>query len=1026
MKKAFIVLILAIITFQVSAQSLKQSFVFLENKGQFDERIKFSTQQDGVKMYLGKKSIHYVWNSYENLPTTGLKENPGEYTESLKQIMQETYRLDVELIGANSNPKIQKVNPSSDVVNYYKSFNGAITNVHQYSKVIYKNIYNGIDWVWYNINGKVKYDFVVHPGADYKQIKIKVSGADEIFINPKGGLTIKTPLGEVNEAPPVSFINNEKITSKFIITGTEVSFEVEDYPKTKKLIIDPTVLWSTYYGGNEIEVAGEVVTTDKNEIYVVGSTYSDNNIFFNGYQQKKSGPPSSGFIVKFDNSGKRLWATYFGGYGIAQTENTFAIAAAVDENGNLYVTGETNVDDSIVKNAHQSVKADGKDAFLAKFSPLGILKWATYYGGNDNETGIDLKIKGNGILLGGNTRSSNGIAKTSLAAFRIKKGGQDAFLANFDTLGTLRYGYYIGGPGNEYLKEIAHVNGGGVILAGVTTSTGFFAKSAFQSSYGGGVRDVFMSYINLTSDLAWQTYYGGSEADYCGGIVLDNNNNIYLLGYTSSTNNITSTGAHKTTMSGSSDAFIAKFDILGNRIWGTYYGGESDEVASNINLTQKNGDIVFTGRTKSLTEIDSNGLQPKAGSDYDLYIGVVDKTGKRKWGTYFGDTSENFQYSLHVGDNDVLYLLGITNSSNFFGKNGHQNANGGGTYDAFLSVIAYEDLLPVSQNNVGPFCGQINYQLVASKPFKQFEIRWYNEESDTIPFFVGDTLNSVLTKSDTLWIALHSSTYNGPKKPIITTIIPVPNIKFSVSDTIVCQINNKIICINEDIDTTADYTWNFGDGFLSSLPVDTHTYLNAGTYIIALQGKYNNSSCIGTKSRIVRILISPTNQKITGPLSSGQGKSETYSAKFVTNSKYLWTVQGGNLVGNDSSASVIVKWDTTTTLGKVGVSEVNNLGCKSFEVIVDVFLDPITKSIQEINKNWVKVFPNPAENAFFIKTDADIKYYLYDITGREVLQGMTEHFKENKVLIDQIDRGIYYLHLLYKNKQVSVRKMLIE
>lgn len=1018
MKRTLVLLSFIVYAFLGVAQSIHQDFIFQENKGQLDSRIKFTAQQNGVKMYLGAKSIHYVWNKYENLPVNALGEPDS--------LIHHMYRLDLELVGANLTPHVEKVNPSEDFVNYYNGFNEGIMNVRQYGKVVYKNVYDGIDWVWHNNSGTIKYDFIVHPGADYKQIKIKVAGATETSITPEGGLIIKTPFGEINDAPPVSFINNKQATTQFVIENQTISFKVEDYQKTETLTIDPSLLWSTYYGGSELEFGGEVAVVSNKDIYLVSSTYSDDNIFFNGFQQKKVGKTnSSGFIVKFDETGKRLWATYFGGYGFTSTSRfTFAVAVAVDNNDNAYITGRTNVRDSIAKNAYQSVVAGNYDAFLAKFSPDGGLSWATYYGGEYAEIGIDIKVKNTDVYLGGNTYSKTGISKTNINRFKNNKGQDDIFLANFDTAGALKYGYYIGGPIDEALTEIAITSNGGIVLAGTTTSTNSFATTGLQTNYGGGSKDVFISYINNADSLAWQTYYGGSGSDSCSGLVLDNDDNIYVAGSTTSSNNIATTGAYKTTLSGNSDAFIAKLNLQGNREWATYYGGENDESTNGIGISTFK-EIVFAGSTSSTTNINLNGFQAKATTSYDMFIGVLDKNGVRSWGSYYGDVMPSLLKSFYLDKNDIAYLAGTTRATSFFGVNGHQNQHGGGTMDMFLSVFRYKDLYPLSPSKVGPFCGLIDYVFIASRSVANFDIGWFNEESDTIPFFVGDTLKTTLVKPDTLWLAFYSSNYLGPKKSVVADIIPVPSIAFSISDTSVCQIKNKVVVTNLQQDSTASYTWDFGDGFLSSLPIDTHTYVNPGTYIIALRGKFKNSSCTGSKSKVVSVLKTPLNQTINGNLTSTQGKTEVYSAKDVVGSKYVWNITNGVIVGSDSTSSVTVVWDTIATKGKVELIEVNSLGCSSFPISREVGLSLKPSSVIKLSQASIKVYPNPARQQLTISTHQSIEYRLLDLTGRQVLSGQVKTIGSENIALNRVVTGVYYLQIIQESQLIETIKVVV-
>ncbi len=1031
MKNSLFIAFLLFFSISAFAQSDANTFVFLENKGQITdslgnpcENILFTTQKGDVKMLLSKTGIHYLWNRYYNVPSNSPKENIKAYKEELQNITKETYRLNVELVDANPNPIIQKLNPSSEYINYYNGFNNGITNIKQYSKIVYKDVYEGIDWVWYDNNGTIKYDFIVHAGADYRKIKFKVSGATKNEITKTGGLKIQTPFGEINEAPPISFLGKEQIPTYFSMEGDVVSFRIEENIGNKTLIIDPVLIWSTYYGGSDYDKANGVAVSNTDDVFLVGLTDSDNNIFFNGHQNKTTNFKRSSFVAKFDQYGKRIWATYFGGYDLSGTGRCFASSVAVDDLGNAYVVGNTNVADSIAKSGHQNTLGGKDDAYLAKFSASGSLLWATYYGGTEDEDGVCVKVTSNKVLLGGNTRSSNAIAKTN-GTLNSLQGGQDVFLAAFDTAGTRQWGVYYGGPNNESLSDFDLDAKNDVAFTGSTNSyTGIFKLGS--ATYGGGISDAFVAKLLGGDNLNWGTYFGSTGDDNGVSIVVDKvSYAIFLLGKTHlSTTKIASTGSHKPNLTGQSDAFLVKFNPGGLRVWSTYVGGDNEEEAASIAINSNN-DIFIAGTTSSTNGIFLNGMKQKSAAEWDIFICKFDKDGVQKWGTYYGDSASNAVSSLKTTPSNMLYFAGVTNSKTSYGRGGHQNSFGGGLADAFLSKISDTALFPLF-SNVGPFCGELDYDHIVKKPSSLFEVKWYQKQTDSIPFFIGDTLTRLIDKTDTLWLCIHSTEYSSSKEPLITTILPSPKLKFSVSDTIMCEKGNQFVFSALNIDTLAIYKWDFGDGFLSSKLLDTHRYVNHGTFVPSLSGRYKTGSCNSTKSIVLKVLEIPTGQQITGTRSAPAGSIEAYNANNVIGSTYKWIITGGKQLTGGNSSSITVQWDSTgTSVGEVRVAEINNLNCEGFEVAINIFLSGL--STKNISKNFVDVYPNPASNFLIISSPlSKIDYILFDLTGRALYTGVVHENSKEEINLSEISAGTYYLKCQTESGLQSLKKVLVK
>lgn len=328
---------------QLSAYNQKlqsSSLVFMENKGQVaDDKgnvrpdILFTANSGGAKLYFSSNAIHYQFTKTEypkgyNLFSKTPAKDPKQYEALRKQIKTSTHRFGLELQGANAHPLVSTEKQSEYTENYYLAQcpNG-ITGVHGYEKITYKNVYPKIDWVIYSKGGFMEYDFLVHPGGNPSNIKLKIKNADSVSITAAGELLMKTSLGEVREKAPVSYADGVAVETHFKQLGDSmIGFDVQPQPG-KELRIDPSVVWATYYGGTGEE--DEYATTSDNfgNVYMTGITTSLNSIATGGFQNTPGGAYNA-YLVKLDSLGTKVWSTYYGGngqdYGLDCVQKTIA------------------------------------------------------------------------------------------------------------------------------------------------------------------------------------------------------------------------------------------------------------------------------------------------------------------------------------------------------------------------------------------------------------------------------------------------------------------------------------------------------------------------------------------------------------------------------------------------------------------------------------------------------------------------------------------------------------------------------
>ena len=326
-------------------------------------------------------------------------------------------------------------------------------------------------------------------------------------------------------------------------------------------------LWATYYGGSEEEY-GTALTTDKDgNVYMAGITKSYYGIASGGFLNTHDYYFEDAFLVKFNSSGQRLWATYYGEYSA-----DYGYAVAVDKDGNVYLAGYTFNSRRIASGGFQNTYGGNGDAFLVKFSASGQRLWATYYGGTGGEDGYAVATDKDGnVYLAGSTGSTSGIAS---GGFQNTYGGgtQDAFLAKFNSSGERLWATYYGGSGEDKVRALAIDKNGSVYMVGTTKSPNGIASGGFQNTLS-GFNDAFLVKFSSTGQRLWATYYGGSDGgEYGNAVTADKDGNVYMSGYTDSSDGIAS-GGFQNTFGGYYDAYLCKISDKEpvNFISGTLY-----------------------------------------------------------------------------------------------------------------------------------------------------------------------------------------------------------------------------------------------------------------------------------------------------------------------------------------------------------------------------------------------------------------------------------------------------------------------
>jgi hypothetical protein len=606
--------------------------------------------------------------------------------------------LSFRAIGARANPVVAGGGPLAGRVNYLtgRDRTGWRTNIPTYRQVTAQQVYPGVDLHWYGTQRGLEYDVVVAPNTDPGKTRLAIDGLrGRLRLTRDGDLMMPTAVGDVVQRAPHAYQvihgTPHQVAAHFNVTGTNrVGFEVARYDHSQPLIIDPTLVYSTYLGGTGDDDGYGVAVDSSGNAYLTGDTASTDFPTTAGAFQTTSGGGLDAFVTKLNPTGTALiYSTYLGGSDFDRGSGI-----AVDPSGNAYLTGSTNSTDfPTTAGAFQTAFGGSQDGFVTKLNPTGTaLIYSTYLGGSDLDLGSGIAVDSSGnASLTGLTNSTN--FPTTAGAFQTTSGGGlDAFVTKLNPTGTaLIYSTYLGGSGTDNGNGIALDSSGNASLTGFTDSTDFpTTAGAFQTTLGGS-GDAFVTKLNPTGTaLIYSTYLGGSGDDEGSGIAVDSAGNAYLTGLTASTNFPTTPGAFQTTFGGGFDAYMTKLNPTGTAlIYSTYLGGSGFDQGVGI-AVDSSGDAYLTGGTNSTDFPTTAGaFQTTSGGDFDAFMTKLNPTGSALiYSTYLGGSGTDVGLGIAVDSSGDAYLTGRTNSTDFpTTADAFQTTSGGG-FDAFVTKFA--------------------------------------------------------------------------------------------------------------------------------------------------------------------------------------------------------------------------------------------------------------------------------------------------------------------------------------------------
>ena len=735
---------------------------FEANRGQSDPQVKFLSRGNGYTLFLtGDEAVLSLRGQGSRVGDQGERRPwsfvTGQLHRAKDQGQGATDVLSMKLVGANRSTRVTGQDELPGKANYFIGSDRKKwrTDVPTYGKVKYEGVYPGIDLVYYGNHRQLEYDFVVAPGANPKAIALAVGeslyGPPEtpehdaavrehhkgapLRIDANGDLVVQAEGGEVRFHKPVMYQEQPSVVSgqlsvaqtglrratdheqrttdtprsttqnrrfldgRYALTAdNRITFDVPGYDRSKPLVIDPVLVYSTYLGGSGVDTGGAIAVDSSGSAYVTGSTNST-DFPTAAAQQPTLGGVGNAFVAKFTPDGSALvYSTYLGGSPGSGGDGGAGIA--VDSSGNAYVTGTTHSADFPVVNAVQpncgcpppgSSDYATVDAFVAKLNASGnALAYSTYLGGSGSDEGTAIAVdpSGNASVTGW-TASTDFPAANALK--RTLGQGANAFVTKFSPDGsTLVYSTYLGGNGGDDRGfGVAVDSAGNAYVTGWTSSPDFPRAHALQPALRGSF-DAFLTKLSPDgSALVYSTYLGGSGSDFGFGIAVDSAGSAYATGETSSADFPTANAFQAGYGGGLYDAFVSKFSPDGSAVvYSTYLGGSDGELGTGI-AVDSSGNAYMTGFTISTDFPTANAFQAAHGGGFlDAFVAGLTADGTALlYSTYLGGSDRDQGTGIAVDSSGNAYVTGDTYSTDFPTANALQSSAGGES-DTFVTKIA--------------------------------------------------------------------------------------------------------------------------------------------------------------------------------------------------------------------------------------------------------------------------------------------------------------------------------------------------
>ena len=830
--RGFFLVFLSFITTFANAQG---DFEFVPNQGQFHKNVLYRADVPSGTLFLEQDGMTFSFFDGEIF-------HEMHHGEKVDKVHFHAYKIKFKGANLKSSTKLNHLNKG--VLSYYlgKDSSKWATGLKGGGEVYYKDLYEGIDFKIYTKNGSLKYDFIVHPGADPNEIKMTYDGLDGL--SKRGNdLFLFTSLGTITDSEPVAFQNQEIVDVSFNLKGNTVGFDIGKYSSNEDLIIDPTLVFSTYSGSVADNFGYTATFDDDGNLYAGGSVFNQGyptttgafDVSFNSIDTLQSangvkwGVSDIG-ITKYSSDGSsRIYSTYIGG-DLCEVPHSLI----VNDRDELFIFGTTGSSDY----------PTSENAFNRNFSggsTTGLL------------SGIFINyINGSDIVLSRLSADGSSMLASTYVGGSFNDGLNGNISANY---------------ADEFRGEIILDEFQNVVVGTSTFSSDFpVTANAHKTSIGGLQDGVVFKLDESLSSMIWSSYFGGQNNDAIYSLIKSNSNDFYVAGGTMSMDlNFPIESFQSNYQGGSTDGFYAKFSSNGNSVTkGSYFGSDSYDQVFFIREDRQNQVYLFGQSTKYGDYwIKNAGFNsPNSGQ---FISKLSENQNELEWSTTFGSGNNRLNISPTAFMVDLCNKVYLSGWGDIDGGIFYGTRNMPLTNDAYDSTSLGRDFyLMVMESDASSliygsyFGGDQSGEHVdgGTSRFDRKGIMYqsvcagcggyddFPTEPDSI--VVSNTNNGLRTENLT-----PTGCNNGVFKfdfglPNIVADFDIP--KFSCLSYPVLPFNDSKIL------NATSFLWDFGDGTFSTDTNPSHFYSIPDTYKIVLK-VFDSTACNFSDSLTKNIII---------------------------------------------------------------------------------------------------------------------------------------------------------------------------
>lgn len=1005
MKKTLTLLFLSATLF--SARAEKNSFGFIENKGQVADRagklhpeMLYMYMASNAKIAFQKDRIVYVFDKVIKRADSNVPVEPGKPSGAL---IGET-RIDLVMKGSNPGVELIPGEVNKDVrLNYYLAHcPGGITPT-TYQTLTYKNIYPLIDLIFKETETGLKYDIVLHKGADLNQVKFIYEGAKKISIE-KGQLHVVTELYDIHENIPLAFLNDDmsrKTDVQFKLNAkNELSFIADKNLVYEKLTIDPVITWLTLFekgaGNGYMEDFYHELTTDANgNIYDLFAQNDANMPVLNPGGTTYYDPSTNGsydvFFAKYNSNRALVWGTYYGG---TDFDVLWGVTKAVTGNGALHVLVAAQSNDIPMPNAGGGAyySTTGNNLYANFNLATGALYHATKVGAHSSSAG-SIAINSNGaiaITYAAYNFSNAPILNRAGAYNQATNGGfTDMYLMMLSNTLAHTWGTFMGGVGsfnsadlvfdsNNNLFFVAEV---GVANPATTEHLVNPGGGAYYQTNGDGSYDLMIGKFNTAGALVWNTLYGGNGRDGLAAsmgngsrIICNSNNDIFISGGTSSTNlplqnpgggayyvgtppaNISTGGSYNDYAS-----FLLKFNNSGVRLWATYWGDMNGGGDHLWDLAiDKCNNLFALGRSHGMAAISQAGFYNNSlpyvsnTSSMQSFMMKFNSNMQATWASYLADTS-SYKFMSYIPNTSRLIAGGTVGQAympftNPGGGAYYDNVNNS-DYKSSYSILELNTVPPpVMSSTSFTACANTSATLTATGGIGS-TYEWYTASTGGSPIYTGSTYATpAVTTNTTFYVSSSNGTCVSDRTPVTVSVTPASTVPGSVnaSSATLCSGGSSTLTLSGGTLAAGDsWQWYTGSCGGTAAGAGNSIVVSPGSttvYYVRAEGACGNGACTSTTITLNTLSSAPASVAASNStVCSGSTATLTLSGGSLgTGASWQWFTGSCTGTAAGTGSSITVSPSSATTYFVKAVGSCNTTTCASVTINPSMASTPAT------------------------------------------------------------------------------------